>query len=594
MIGPIIQALGWTLLHSLWQLALVGVAAALLMQVWRSPQAQYRLGCAALLACALLPLATFFSHVGAPASLPTVSPAGVTMASDLASTSALEPGALPWTVRAQTLLASHLPLLALAWSLGVGIMATRLAGGWLETRRWRREAQPVPPRLERAFRDLALRMGASTRTLLRASAHLTTPVALGLWRPVVLVPLSLLTHLPEETVEALLAHELAHVRRHDYLVNLLQSLLEVFCFHHPTVWWLSRRIRTVREHLADDLAARTLGDAQRLALALDALDDLHRLQVSPPLTPTLALAARGGTLLPRIQRLLTPTPVSRPAWAPGLLAALLLPCAAFALCAATADAPPIPVPRDLLAQVDALAAKEGIDPHLLRALAWTESGFNPKALSPRGARGLLQVMPETAKTLGAKDLEDPIQVMAAGAHHLKTLLDRYPGDVAKAVAAYNGGVEAIDAGRPSQETQAYVPMVMGLYQAKAVAPESPLVEGEVQGVIRSLGDGADGQLEVSCRISHRSDLEFQIDPLEEPKKRGTLLTGTKNADGSRSLGETWSESRPRLRVLAPRPGTPVLIRCADLGIGWKGETRVVLNGPVQTFRFRMSAPQAGK
>jgi D-alanyl-D-alanine endopeptidase (penicillin-binding protein 7) len=106
--------------------------------------------------------------------------------------------------------------------------------------------------------------------------------------------------MPAHLLEALLAHELAHVRRHDYLVNLLQNAIEALLFYHPAVWWLSRRIRAERELIADELAAGQLGEPRRLALALS---ELEQLQFS---TTRLAQAANGGDLMSRIKHLLRP------------------------------------------------------------------------------------------------------------------------------------------------------------------------------------------------------------------------------------------------------------------------------------------------
>jgi D-alanyl-D-alanine endopeptidase (penicillin-binding protein 7) len=117
---------------------------------------------------------------------------------------------------------------------------------------------------------------------------------------VVLVPASLVAGMPPQLLEALLAHELGHVRRHDYLVNLVQNVIETLLFYHPAVWWLSRRVRAEREQIADDFAARHLGEPRRLALALS---ELEKLQFS---SHHLAQAANGGDLMARIRRLLRP------------------------------------------------------------------------------------------------------------------------------------------------------------------------------------------------------------------------------------------------------------------------------------------------
>jgi D-alanyl-D-alanine endopeptidase (penicillin-binding protein 7) len=151
-------------------------------------------------------------------------------------------------------------------------------------------------RLDRIARHL----GVTRAIRLRVVDSLASPVTAGWWRPVVLVPASLLSGMSPELLEALLAHEIAHVRRFDYLVNLAQNVVEAVLFYHPAVWWISHRIRTEREQVADDLAAKALGEPRRLALALS---ELERLQFS---THHLAQAASGGDLMSRIKRLVRP------------------------------------------------------------------------------------------------------------------------------------------------------------------------------------------------------------------------------------------------------------------------------------------------
>ena len=122
----------------------------------------------------------------------------------------------------------------------------------------------------------------------------------GWWKPIVILPSSLLTGMPVELIEALLAHEVAHVKRMDYLVNLFQSAIEIALFYHPAVWWISKQIRIEREQIADDLAAGLLGEPRRLALALS---ELEQFQFSHPQP---ALSAHGGNLMSRIKRLVRP------------------------------------------------------------------------------------------------------------------------------------------------------------------------------------------------------------------------------------------------------------------------------------------------
>jgi hypothetical protein len=240
-----------------------------------------------------------------------------------------------------------------------------------------------------------------------------------------------------------------------------------------------------------------------------------------------------------------------------------------------------------VAQLDALAAREGLDPQLLRSMAWVESGFNMTAKSPMGATGLLQVMPGTARTYGAKDLDDPAQVMAAGARYLRFLLDRYQGDVQKAVAAYNCGEKALDEGRITEEATRYRALVLGVLAAKAVQPEAPLAEGEVRGVIRGFG----GQKTLYLRVSSRGNLALDILPSEGTKALASVHIGTKPSEGSKAVVVPWTESRPNVVFDASTAGGSLVIRCENPGTGWNGETRVQLDAPWKTFAFRMEPPK---
>ena len=154
------------------------------------------------------------------------------------------------------------------------------------------------------------------------------PAVIGWLRPVILLPASCLIGLTPGQLESILAHELAHIRRHDYLINLLQNVVETLLFYHPAVWWVSRRIRAEREHCCDDLAVKTCGDAAAYARALATLEELR------PAPAPFALAAAGAPLLERIRRLAGQPERSavRPAWpVAGIIALLLLALLAAAL-----------------------------------------------------------------------------------------------------------------------------------------------------------------------------------------------------------------------------------------------------------------------
>ena len=140
------------------------------------------------------------------------------------------------------------------------------------------------------------------------STRVAVPMAVGWLRPAILLPVTALTGLPSDQLEAILAHELAHTRRYDYLVNLIQSAVETLLFYHPAVWWVSGRIRVEREHCCDDQAVAACGDRVLYARALAALEEQRGSGWR------LAPSARDGSLLARVRRLLgVSAPVERSA-----------------------------------------------------------------------------------------------------------------------------------------------------------------------------------------------------------------------------------------------------------------------------------------
>ncbi|VXB48953.1 M56 family metallopeptidase [Massilia sp. 9I] len=298
-------ALAWALIDFLWQGLLVGWACALLLALMRkaSPQARYAVACAALLLCAALPLAGTVQRVLDADTGPVTTMLPVTVAGQVSGAVAAVPAIAIDAGRFagwEMALEERLPLVVLFWSLGAGLLALRMVLGLAWVRRRSRAGQyRVDPAWQARLERMAQGMGIVRRVTLGLVDDLTSPVTAGWWRPVVLVPASLVSGMPPQLLEALLAHELAHVRRCDYVVNLIQSAIEILLFYHPAVWWLSNRIREEREQIADDVAASTLGEPRRLALALSELDLFQ-------FTPQLAQAAHGGKLMSRIKRLVRP------------------------------------------------------------------------------------------------------------------------------------------------------------------------------------------------------------------------------------------------------------------------------------------------
>lgn len=192
--------------------------------------------------------------------------------------------------------------LAVAWLVGSAVAALRVCLGLTWLRGIVHASTPwVDPAWQARVADMACRLRLSRAVALRVVRNLSTPVTAGWLKPVILVPASLVAGMPADLLEALLAHELAHVRRHDYLINLLQHAAEVLLFFHPSIWLLSRGIRIERERIADQMAAALIGSPMPLARALHALDNA---EVGTPVP--MAPGARDGELLDRIRRLVRP------------------------------------------------------------------------------------------------------------------------------------------------------------------------------------------------------------------------------------------------------------------------------------------------
>ena len=156
------------------------------------------------------------------------------------------------------------------------LLSLRLAAGWVIVERLRRRStRAVSAALASRVARMARQLRVSRPVRALESAIVDVPTVVGWLRPVILLPASALAGLSPAQLEAVIAHELAHVRRHDYLVNLLQAVVETLLFYHPAVWWLSHRIRIERENCCDDLAVELCGDRVDYARALADLEELR-------------------------------------------------------------------------------------------------------------------------------------------------------------------------------------------------------------------------------------------------------------------------------------------------------------------------------
>jgi beta-lactamase regulating signal transducer with metallopeptidase domain len=310
---PWVDRLGWTLIHFLWQGATIAAIYLLARRYVRAVNARYLLACTALAAMTAAPLITFL-----------VAGSGSNSQALATATAVSGPprGGFEMLLPAPELWQRIAPWLVGSWFAGVIAFSVRLIGGWLVATQLRfTAARTVPGEWQQLFEKLAQQIGVTRPVSLLVSSAVEVPSVIGWLRPAIVTPVSALAGLPAGYLEALLAHELAHVRRHDFLVNMLQKIVETLLFYHPAVWWVSKQIRIERELCCDDLAVASSGDVLTYARALAELES------GRPAHTSLAVAASGGSLANRIRRLLAPLEGDShalPGWGAASITSLLI------------------------------------------------------------------------------------------------------------------------------------------------------------------------------------------------------------------------------------------------------------------------------
>lgn len=184
------------------------------------------------------------------------------------------------------------------WLLGATLLSLWHLIAWAMSQRLRHGGEAPPDEALRLVRKIARRLGIRHAVAVRQALKTAVPVVIGWIKPAMILPASIVTGLAPRELEAVLAHELAHIRRHDYLVNLIQTVVETLLFYHPAVWWLSRRIRCEREFCADDLAVRVCQGRDVYARSMVALAEIVRAPARH------AVAATGGHFLDRVRRIM--------------------------------------------------------------------------------------------------------------------------------------------------------------------------------------------------------------------------------------------------------------------------------------------------
>ncbi len=348
--SPLLLRLGLTVGHALWEGAVLGLLAWLGLALLRrsTPQARYACACMGLLAMVAAPVVTFLLLSPEPGVAPFLGQVQVEISD------APHSGLQSWLQRVDLpgLLRQVSPWLAWAWITGAGLMTLRFGATviWLH-HTFARHCRDASGDLEARFQRLRTHFGLPSSLRLRLSPWADTPMVLGWWRPVVLLPVAALLHLNPASLEAVLAHELAHLRRRDPLVNLLQSIAEALLFFHPVAWWLSGEIRDLRELCCDDEAVALSRDPLPLAEGLAAL---ARLGHASSTLPDPALAAVKGPLMSRITRLFRPQDASLPSFRTlGWGLAALIACGTLAIAQEKKATPkPKPAPQSAGATTD--------------------------------------------------------------------------------------------------------------------------------------------------------------------------------------------------------------------------------------------------
>lgn len=360
---------------------------------------------------------------------------------------------------------------AVAWCIGTLFVGGRFFCGWV----WLRvfilgRSVAVPASVQSLFDDTKRKLNAPKRLIVRASAQILSPMVTGVIKPVVLLPVSMLSGVPPNILTAVFVHELLHVRRFDHVAVFAQAICETLLFYHPAVRWLSMETRRAREYRCDDDSIGLLGDKYDYARALLSLEE-SRTDVTVP-----ALLMNGGELMDRVERILG-TPRKAGFGAMNFIGLLAFACIALLTYSLSIGEEPEqntpvlmsnshtvnirwlpPSVAQWTALIEKAAVRHDVPADVLALMLFTESRGEQQALSSSGARGLMQVMPQTGKIIAeqrgiegfaADQLFDPETNVDFGAWYLAQQLARFSAQdedkPALAISAYNAGPGAVAA-----------------------------------------------------------------------------------------------------------------------------------------------------
>jgi beta-lactamase regulating signal transducer with metallopeptidase domain/peptidoglycan/xylan/chitin deacetylase (PgdA/CDA1 family) len=346
--SEIVMHLGWALVHSFWQLALI---AAILFVVLRltirsSPNVRYLISVCALLLSVIVPVMTYLQiserlGVSTQVSQKKYADEHSQRITEDKSRVNVEVGSQE-SDRAQAAFTSErdplstfrdflymtapsfFPFAVFAWLLGMALFSFRLTGGLWKLHEYKTTGvSPVDGEWQRRFAQLSRLLAVDRKVILLRSSFVNTPIAVGFLKPLIIVPTSVFLQMDPGQLESIIAHELIHIRRYDCLVNIFQSIAEILFFYHPAVWWISAEIRREREFAADAAVLNATDSRVVYATALANLEEIRHLTMKN--APSIAMAANGGNLMQRIQRILdkkTEASRANSVWSTGMALAL--------------------------------------------------------------------------------------------------------------------------------------------------------------------------------------------------------------------------------------------------------------------------------
>lgn len=298
--SPLLAGLAITLIHFIWQGVLVALVLKALLSLisYQKSQLRYALSTLAMFANLCLPLITFFLVYDIDYRQATSFVHALPLLDQNFYLEQITANAwyMEWL--------EHLPALAILWlSIVIALTLKLIIELYNVNKLPLQGCSPADVTLQKRFDALIAKVGISRNVALLLSNKTDVPMAIGWLKPVVLIPFSMLSGLTPQQLDMLLLHELAHIRRHDYLVNFLQTLVEILLFFHPAVRWVSKQMRNEREYCSDDIAVEHGGCSVAYAHTLAdtaSLCEKHRHRT----IPSMAMAASGGDLKQRVVRLL--------------------------------------------------------------------------------------------------------------------------------------------------------------------------------------------------------------------------------------------------------------------------------------------------